>query len=120
MIEKKIGIVNRSASYGSTKGRESLDALLALSAFNESLSVFFIGDGVYQLLEKQNPTEILQKYYQPLFKMLDLYDVENIYVCEDSLERRNISTDNLMISVLTLSNTQIKEKLAQQDQLIGF
>ena len=120
MIEKKIGFVNRSASYGSTNGRESLDALLALSAFNESLSVFFIGDGVYQLLENQDPTAILQKHYQPMFKMLDLYDIENIYVCEESLKDRNISPKQLIIDVLTLSNAQLKETISQQDQLIGF
>jgi tRNA 2-thiouridine synthesizing protein C len=120
MPEKKIAIVNRSASYGSTNGRESLDALLALAAFNSSLSVFFIGDGIYQLIKNQDPRVILQKNYQPVFKLLDLYDVKNIYVCEDSLQRRNISKDDLVIKVAILSNKQLKQKLGQQDQLLGF
>ena len=49
MAEKEIGIINRSSPHGRAQGRESLDLTLALSAFNESLSLFFIGDGVYQL-----------------------------------------------------------------------
>jgi hypothetical protein len=31
-------------------GREGLDALMATSAFTEDIGVFFIGDGVFQLL----------------------------------------------------------------------
>ncbi|MCK5817671.1 MAG: sulfurtransferase complex subunit TusC [Psychromonas sp.] len=120
MPEKKVALVNRKASYGSTDGRESLDALLALATFNNSLSVFFIGDGIYQLIKNQLPRLILQKNYQPVFKLLDLYDVKNIYVCEDSLKRRNISENDLIIKVAMLSNKELKQHLAQQDQLLGF
>lgn len=120
MIEKKIGIVNRSAPHGIANGRESLDLTLALSAFNESLSMFFTGDGVYQLNKGHSPEEILQKHYQPLFKMLDMYDVENIYVCEDSLKQRNLNVDNLLIEVTLLNKQQMQAKFAQQDQLLSF
>jgi len=120
MSEKKIGIINRSAPHGSVQGRESLDLTLALSAFNESLSLFFIGDAVYQLLEGHQPNDILQKNFQPLFKMLDLYDVENIYVCAQSLQQRAIQEDALLIDVTVLDTPQLKIKLASQDQLLSF
>lgn len=120
MSEKKIGIINRCAPHGTAQGRESLDLTLALSAFNESLSVFFIGDAVYQLVEGHNSSGILQKNFQPLFKMLDLYDVENIYVCEQSLQQRCIQQDNLLINVSVLDVAQLKNKLALQDQLLSF
>ncbi len=120
MNEKNIGIINRCLPHGSAQGRESLDLTLAMSAFNESLSLFFIGDGVYQLLDGQNPTESLQKHFQPLFKMLELYDVENIYVCQDSLHQRHITENDLMIDVSLLDTFQLKTKLALQDQLLSF
>ena len=120
MIEKKIGIINRCLPHGSAQGRESLDLALAMSAFNESLSLFFIGDGVYQLLDGHNPTESLQKHFQPLFKMLELYDVDNIYVCEQSLLQRNIKQAQLMIKITVVDTLQLKTKLALQDQLLSF
>ena len=120
MIEKKIGIINRCLPHGSAQGRESLDLTLALSAFNESLSLFFIGDGVYQLIKGHSPKEILQKHYQPLFKMLDIYDVEQIYVCSASLEQRSLTSDKLLIDVTLLDSQQLQTKLAQQDQLLSF
>jgi len=120
MAEKKIGIINRCSPHGSAAGRESLDLTLALSAFNESLSVFFIGDGVYQLLEGHAPGSTLQKNYQPLFKMLGLYDVENIYVCESSLTERDISLDQLLIAVTLLNEQALQAILTEQDQLLSF
>jgi len=120
MIEKKIGIINRSLPHGSALGRESLDLTLAMSAFNESLSLFFINDGVYQLLDGHNPTDSLQKHFQPLFKMLELYDVENIYVCEQSLLQRAIEQSDLLIDVTLVDEQQLKTKLALQDQLLSF
>lgn len=120
MKEKNVGIINRTAPHGRAVGRESLDLTLAMSAFNESLSLFFIGDGVYQLLKGQNPSESLQKHFQPLFKMLALYDVENIYVCEASLSLRNIQQSDLLIDVTLVDTEQLKTKLASQDQLLSF
>lgn len=120
MTEKKIGIINRCLPHGSALGRESLDLTLAMSAYNESLSLFFIGDGVYQLLDGQSPDETLQKNFQPLFKMLELYDVENIYVCEQSLLERAIKQDQLLIDVTLVDTVQLKSKLALQDQLLSF
>jgi sulfur relay (sulfurtransferase) DsrF/TusC family protein len=36
-------------------GQEGLDALLATSALTEEIGVFFVGDGVFQLLPGQRP-----------------------------------------------------------------
>ncbi|WP_028863212.1 sulfurtransferase complex subunit TusC [Psychromonas aquimarina] len=120
MIEKKVGIINRCLPHGSAQGRESLDLTLAMSAFNESLSLFFIGDGVYQLVDGHSPEETLQKHYQPLFKMLEMYDVENIYVCEASLQQRSLNSKMLLIDVTLLNTTALQQQLALQDQLLSF
>lgn len=119
-MEKKIGIINRHAPHGSAQGRESLDLALALSAYNESLTLFFIGDGVYQLLKGQAPQEILHKHYQPLFKMLALYDVEQIYICSASLEQRCLTSADLLIEASVLNTAQLQAKLAEQEQLLSF
>ena len=120
MTEKKIGIINQTVEHGSSNARESLDLVLALSAFNESISVFFINDGVYQLVENKQVTVILQKDFQPMFKMLELYDVENVYVCEASLKARGLIPSDFLINVEVLDDQSLKQKLHQQDQLLSF
>ena len=119
-IEKKIGIVNRQPPHGKSHAREALDLTLALSAFNESLSLFFIGDGIYQLLAKHQADLVLQKDFQPMLQMLALYDVDQIYVCEASLSERNVLIEQLVIKMTVLNADQIKLHLAMQDQLISF
>ena len=47
---KRVAFVFTSAPHGSASGREGLDALLATSALTEDIGVFFLGDGVFQLL----------------------------------------------------------------------
>ena len=119
-MEKKIGIINRQAPHGSSTAREALDLTLAMSAFNESLSIFFIGDGVYQLLAKHQADFILQKDFQPMLQMLELYDVEQMNVSQDSLSVRNISVEQLVIKTTLLSTDEINEYLQQQHQLMSF
>ncbi len=119
-METKIAIVNRVAPHGTAAGRESLDAVLAISAFNESISVFFIQDGVFQLLKGQSPAKVLNRDYNPTFAMFDLYDIENIYVCASSLSERGLKVSDLSIDVTLLKTEQLRALLSEQDRLIGF
>jgi tRNA 2-thiouridine synthesizing protein C len=64
---KRVAFVFSSAPHGSAAGREGLDALLATSALSEDLGVFFIGDGVFQLLSQQAPGVILARDYIATF-----------------------------------------------------
>lgn len=50
---KRIAFVFSTAPHGTAAGREGLDALLATSALTDDLAVFFIADGVFQLLSGQ-------------------------------------------------------------------
>ncbi|MCE0556502.1 MULTISPECIES: sulfurtransferase complex subunit TusC [unclassified Motilimonas] len=116
----KIAIINTQMPHGMADARESLDAALALSGFTENLSVFFLDDGVYQLVENQQPQSILQRHIQPTFKLFDLYDIETVYVCEQSCLLRGIDPKRLCIPVQLLQPQQLSEKLHQQQQIIRF
>ena len=118
---KKILFISRQPPYGSFHPREALDALLAATAYEQDLGVLFMDDGVFQLLENQNPTNIYQKNLGASLKALEFYDVENIYVDAQSLAARNINQQDLLFdSVKLLDTYQVNQLMAQQDQLISF
>lgn len=94
---KKIGFVFSSAPHGSASGREGLDAVLAASNYTDDIALFFVGDGVFQLLRDQDPEKILSRNYIATFKMLPLCDVTQVYVCADSLLTRGLTTSDLVI-----------------------
>ena len=106
----KIAFICRRGPHGTAAGREGLDALLATSAMTESLALCLIGDGVLQLLREQQPQAILQRHYAPTFKLLELYDIEEVYVCTDSLAERGLTVADLLIPVTGLSRTDIRHQ----------
>ncbi|MGF1713406.1 sulfurtransferase complex subunit TusC [Photobacterium chitinilyticum] len=117
---KSLGFVFHSAPHGNSSGREGLDAVLATSAYSEDLNVFFIGDGVFQLLNNQQPGAVLCRDYIATFKMLALYDIENIYVCEQSLLERCIDSNELVIEAELLNQADITAKLHQCQRILSF
>ncbi|WP_114767830.1 sulfurtransferase complex subunit TusC [Vibrio rhodolitus] len=110
----------RTSPHTTSAGREGVDALLAASAYCEDISVLFIGDGVYQLLQGQQPNEILSKDYAPMLKLFDLYDIEQVYVCETSLAERGLAQADLVIDVERLDSLEIQAKLHQAGKLLSF
>jgi tRNA 2-thiouridine synthesizing protein C len=115
-----VGFVFRQPPHGNSSGREGLDALLAASAYTEALNVFFIGDGVLQLIKNQQPDAILSRNYIATFKMLPLYDIENIYVCQQSLIERGLSVDDLLIDVIICPHTELVTRLHCCHQILTF
>ena len=116
---KKIAIIISSAPHGSAKGREALDTALALSTFNH-ISVFFMDDGVFHLLPNQHPEDILMRDYIATFNMLELYDIEDVYVCKTSLDERNLSQITINIANQLIENKQLHQLLASQDAVLRF
>lgn len=118
----KLAFLFRTAPHGNAISREGLDALLAATAFcdEEEISVFFIDDGVLNLLDGQNPELLLQKDFIRTFKLLDLYDIEQRFVCTDSLDQYNLQTEQLIISTEKIDRTSLINKLSQAEKVFTF
>lgn len=94
---RRVAFVFTSAPHGSSSGREGLDALLATSALSEDIGVFFLGDGVLQLLPGQQPQRILGRDYIATFRVLSLYDIDRYWICARSLRERGIAENTSFI-----------------------
>ena len=118
----KLAFLFRTAPHGNSISREGLDALLAATAFcdEEEIGVFFIDDGVLNLLDGQNPELLLQKDFIRTFKLLDLYDIEQRFVCDDSLDQYNLQTEQLIISAEKIDRTSLINKLSQAEKVFTF
>ncbi|MCG9598890.1 sulfurtransferase complex subunit TusC [Vibrio sp. Isolate25] len=110
----------RSAPHGSASGREGVDALLAASAYCEDISVLFIGDGVYQLIAGQQTSDILSKDYSPMLKLFDLYDIEQVYVCAQSLAERGLAQADLIIDAQLLDDDELKTQIHSARKILSF
>ncbi|MGL6262191.1 sulfurtransferase complex subunit TusC [Vibrio sp. WXL103] len=115
-----LGYLFSSAPHGQSRGREGIDALLAASAYCESIKVMFCGDGVLQLLRGQQPEAILSKDYAPMMKLFDLYDIEQVYVCKQSLAERGCANADLIIDAELLERDAFQSQLAQCKSILTF
>jgi tRNA 2-thiouridine synthesizing protein C len=118
---KRVAFVFTQGPHGNAGGREGLDALLATSALSEELGVFFIGDGVLQLLPGQQPEKILARNYIATFGVLPLYDVERCYLCQASLQERGLSqvTDWVLDAEILVPDA-LRQQLAGYDVVMTF
>lgn len=118
---KRVAFLFTSAPHGSAAGREGLDALLATSALTEDIGVFFLSDGVMQILAGQNPEKILARNYISTFKVLPLYDIEQCWVCAQSLRERGIAPDShFVIEAEALEPEALRARLDEFDVLLTF
>lgn len=93
---------------------------MAMSNFGQQLSVFFIDDGVYQLSKRQAPQHIARKHFTKGLAALPFYEVDNIFVCQQSLELRGLSVDDLSIEVQLVTAEQLAALLGAHKQVMTF
>ncbi len=131
---KKFMYVNRKAPYGTIYALEALEVVLIGAAFDQDVSLAFIDDGVFQLVDNQKTDDIGIKNFSPAFRALGDYDVTKLYVEKESLDERGISADDLMPlvwedededwaekpSIRVVSRDEMKTVLGDQDVILSF
>lgn len=120
MASDTITIINQTAPYGASNAQESLELAMAMSNFGMQVEIFFVGDGVFQLKRTQTPHSIHAKAYVKSFAALEFYDIEDIYVCEQSLKTRNLTINDLVIPVRLVSVNDFTKSLANNNQVMVF
>ena len=115
---KKIMHVVRTAPHGSIYTYEGLEMVLIMAAYDQEVSMAFIGDGVYSLMKDQDTAGIEIKGFMKTLGVLEDYDVEDIYVDQQSLEERGLTEDDLYIPVQVKSSDEIGDLMAEQNVLV--
>ena len=113
-------ILQRHAPYGSSIAREGLDFVLTSAAYDQNLSVLFLADGAFQLLNQQNSKHINLKNHSAALEVLPLYDVENLYVIDEDLNSRGMTKNDIIDGVQIINREQGKRLIAQHNKVIGF
>ena len=117
---KKFMFVNRKAPYGTIYALESLEVVLITATFDQDVSLVFMDDGVYELIKGQQTKDIGIKNFSPSYRALDGYDVEKLYVDQDSLVQRGLTEKDLLVPVEVLDAQQMGQLMQQQDVILSF
>jgi tRNA 2-thiouridine synthesizing protein C len=131
---KKFMYMNTKAPYGTIYALESLEVVLIGAAFEQDVSLAFIGDGVYQLAKGQNTDGIGMKNFSPTYSALGDYDVNKIYVEKESLEERGLTLEDLQHltwedededwaekdSIRLVNRSELADVIDNQDVVLSF
>ena len=134
MTQKTFVYMNRKAPYGTVYALESLEVVLIGAAFEQNVKLVFVDDGVYQLTKNQNTDGIGMKNFSKTYAALGDYDVNQIYIDEQSLKDRGLTLDDLQeltyededddwaekSSINVVNRQQLAEIISDADVLLNF
>ncbi|MCI5106126.1 MAG: sulfurtransferase complex subunit TusC [Pseudomonadales bacterium] len=118
--KKKFLFISRAAPYGNNRAQLCLDAAFASAVFEQDVSYLFMDDGVYQLLSGQNAENIHSKSLGNMLETLDLYGIEKVYVHQDSLAQRKLSSKDLFLEAKGIASKDIATLISQSDCVINL
>ena len=119
-IAKKFLYVNRRAPYGTIYALEALEVVLIGAAFDQDVSLAFLGDGVFQLARGQDSKAVEMKNFSPTFRALEDYDVTKVYVEEEALRARGLAESDLVVPVEVVNAARMAEIMGANDVILSF
>lgn len=115
---KRYLLMVKHAPYQSVDSLENYELALALAAFEQAVSLIFIGGGVLQLLSNQAPN--LQKAFTKGYGALDIYGIEKVYLDKDSLADYELTPEALMIPTQLVTRQEIASLMVSHDIVLSL
>jgi len=119
-MSESIALINTSGPFGSTEIKDSIDIAMIMGSYEQDVHLYFIGDGVYQLVANQHPELLKVKDVFKTFAAFEFYDIEHLYVCEESLQARGLTEIFHVEGVQVLSKSALKESIHQHKTCLRF
>ena len=74
---------------------EQLETAMVAATFEQEVSILFIGDGIFNLLPAKETKEVTGYNIQKMLLALPTFEINNLFICERSLEQRQIGVSDL-------------------------
>ncbi|MCU4677681.1 sulfurtransferase complex subunit TusC [Catenovulum sp. 2E275] len=113
-------IIFKQSPFQNKSGQDALELALTLATFEQDVALFFKDAGVLQLVKNLNGQIAGRKTYTAAFKSLDLYDIEQVFVCENSLAKFGLTEQDLIIPVSLINVQNWREQLGNHQRILTF
>ena len=116
---KKFLFILRHPPQPGSAGLETLDMIMTVAAFDQSVRVLFLDDGVFLLKPGQHPYNTDLKPTAPLLAALEIYDVEGLWAEEESLSERGLAVSDLIIPMRIIRRAEIAFFMSAADIVVA-
>ncbi|NOU49386.1 sulfurtransferase complex subunit TusC [Pseudoalteromonas sp. JBTF-M23] len=115
---KNVLVISSDSPFDGQKIRDALDTTLIYAAIDQNISWLLKDSAVLALKKQQSAAHIGLKDYFKAIKTLEIYDVEQVYVCADAMQKYQLTEEQLIITALTLTKQQQQSLIQQQDFVV--
>lgn len=116
---KSFLFVMQTAAYCGSKIQETLDQVLITGAFDQEVSLLLLDEAVFHLKKNQQSQLISSKDIGAIFRSLEIYDIQRVYVDQFSLVQHGLTQDKLIIPVTLLNRKDIAATLKSFDYILS-
>lgn len=108
----------RRPPHFSSRVQEALDQMLTTAAFDQAVSVLFVDDGVLQLKQGQQPENMVLKDTSAMLLVLEMYEINNLYIEVESLTERGLTIDDSILPANLVPRSSVNDLLNQHDVVL--
>lgn len=110
---KNFLFIMRQPPHSSSQCQETLDIILTIAAFDQKVSILFLDQGIFQLKKDQNPDCLAMKDTAAIFKALNIYEVNRLYIEVESLHQYGLKPGDLLLPVQEIYRKEVGQLMRQ-------
>lgn len=115
--DRSVLVVCRSAPYGSSRARDAIDLAMAFAAFDQPVTLLFLGEGVFTLAAAQQPPAGTRHLGKLLGTLAD-YGVEDVYADAAALAARGLDACSLELAATPAHADTLRELFTTHQRVI--
>jgi len=112
-------MINQSSLSGADF-KEAVDLGLVCAAFDQTVNLIFVDAGINNLINGQMASKINDRNHVDIIKGLEFYDIENIYLEKESLDKTCLKIDDLLPSIKLITSAEINQLNRKANHLVVF
>lgn len=109
-------IIQQQSAWSGSSAREAQDLSMALAATDHQVTVLYRDAAVLQLLPLSHTLAI--KDFTKSQKLFDLYDIDSVCICQQALQKFQLSADQLRIETRVLDQAGQQSLINQADMVV--
>jgi len=126
---KKCLFIFRNTPYRNSKAQEGIDAAMAASVFDQSITVLFMDEGVWQLHNHQQSRgikleiaheKVERKNIAAQLESFPLYGIKEIYVDGRALKKFALPKKELILNPALANDKKIRSLIASHDVVLTY
>lgn len=118
-MHKKFLFVLRKPPFSGVSLQETLDSILTIAAFDQSVSLLLLDDGVFQLKKGQQPERFGMKDTVAVFGALEIYDIHDIRAEVESLQEHGLKPGDLYLPVREIYRKDVAGYMKKFDVILA-